>query len=134
MDGNYAQIAEGLGAMGLVVTEPGEIAGALRQAQSLNKDGKTVLIDIKSNEEGRRSNVYWCRPPDDLRAERFIDDRARGEQTPPHSGHPDSDTPTRGRGADSWTCNLAACNPFKARMPIGPLLVSDGRGDTPTGS
>ena len=55
MSGNYAQIAEGLGATGLVVTEPGEIAGALKQAQKLNRDGRTVLIDIKSNEEGRRS-------------------------------------------------------------------------------
>ena len=56
MSGNYAQIAEGMGATGIVVNEPGEIAGALKQAQKLNGEGRTVLIDIKSNEEGRRSN------------------------------------------------------------------------------
>ena len=55
MSGNYAQIAEGLGARGLVVTEPAQIAGALQEAQRLNQEGRTVLIDVASNEEGRRS-------------------------------------------------------------------------------
>ena len=56
MTGNYAMIAEGLGAVGITVTQPGEIGAALKRAQQLNADGKGVLIDIHSNLEGRRSN------------------------------------------------------------------------------
>jgi thiamine pyrophosphate-dependent acetolactate synthase large subunit-like protein len=55
MTGDYAKIAEGLGAVGITVTQPGEIAPALRQAQRLNAEGKTVLLDIHSNLEARRS-------------------------------------------------------------------------------
>jgi thiamine pyrophosphate-dependent acetolactate synthase large subunit-like protein len=55
MTGDYAKIAEGLGAVGITVTAPGEIAAALKKAQQLNAEGRTVLIDIHSNMEGRRS-------------------------------------------------------------------------------
>ena len=55
MGGDYAKIAEGMGAVGITVTEPSEIAAALRKAQQLNADGKTVLLDVHSNMEGRRS-------------------------------------------------------------------------------
>ena len=59
MLGNYAQIAEGMGATGIVVSKTNEIAGALKKAQQLNKEGKTVLLDIHTNMEGRRSS--WDR-------------------------------------------------------------------------
>ena len=55
MTGNYAQIAEGMGAVGIEVIEPGELAPALERAQQLNAEGRTVLIDVHSNMEGRRS-------------------------------------------------------------------------------
>jgi len=55
-DGDYAKIAEGLGAVGITVTQPSEVAAALKQAMQLNKEGKTVLLDIHSNLEARRSN------------------------------------------------------------------------------
>jgi thiamine pyrophosphate-dependent acetolactate synthase large subunit-like protein len=55
MTGDYAKIAEGLGAVGITVTKPGEVAPALRRAQKLNAEGRTVLIDIHSNLEARRS-------------------------------------------------------------------------------
>jgi thiamine pyrophosphate-dependent acetolactate synthase large subunit-like protein len=55
MTGDYAKIAEGLGAVGITVTQPGEIAPALKRAQQLNAEGKTVLLDIHSNLEARRS-------------------------------------------------------------------------------
>jgi thiamine pyrophosphate-dependent acetolactate synthase large subunit-like protein len=55
MSGDYAKIAEGLGAVGLKVTKVEEIAPALRKAQELNAAGKTVLIDVHSNIEARRS-------------------------------------------------------------------------------
>ena len=55
MTGNYAQIAQGLGAVGIVVTEPGEVAGAIEDAQRHNAEGRAVLLDIHSNLEARRS-------------------------------------------------------------------------------
>jgi acetolactate synthase-1/2/3 large subunit len=55
MTGDYAKIAEGLGAVGITVTQPGEIAPALKQAERLNAEGRTVLLDIHSNLEARRS-------------------------------------------------------------------------------
>ena len=59
MTGNYAQIAEGMGAAGIEVIEPAELAPALERAQQLNAEGRTVLIDVHSNMEGRRSR--WDR-------------------------------------------------------------------------
>ena len=59
MIGSYAQIAEGMGAKGIVVSKTSEIANALKQAQQLNKEGKTVLLDIHTNMEGKRSS--WDR-------------------------------------------------------------------------
>ena len=56
MTGDYAKIAEGLGAVGITVTQPSEIAPALARARQLNADGRTVLLDIHSNLEARRSN------------------------------------------------------------------------------
>jgi thiamine pyrophosphate-dependent acetolactate synthase large subunit-like protein len=55
MTGDYAKLAEGMGAVGITVTRPGEVAPALRKAQELNAEGKTVLIDIHSNMESRKS-------------------------------------------------------------------------------
>ena len=55
MHGNYAQIAQGMGAVGIVVQTPVEMTDALEQAQRLNRDGHTVLIDVHSDMEGRRS-------------------------------------------------------------------------------
>ena len=56
MTGDYAKIAEGMGAVGITVTQPGEVANALKQARQLNAEGKTVLLDIHTNLEARRSN------------------------------------------------------------------------------
>ena len=56
MTGDYAKIAEGMGAVGITVTQPSELGPALKKAQQLNAEGKTVLLDIHSNLEARRSN------------------------------------------------------------------------------
>ena len=56
MTGDYAKIAEGMGAVGITVTQPSEIAPALAKARQLNAEGRTVLLDIHSNLEARRSN------------------------------------------------------------------------------
>jgi acetolactate synthase I/II/III large subunit len=61
MTGDYAKIAEGLGAVGVVVKQPSEIAAALERARQLNADGRTVLLDIHCNLEGRRSR-FGARP------------------------------------------------------------------------
>ncbi len=55
MSGDYAKIAEGLGATGIRITEPAEIAPALERARRLNAEGKTVLLDIHTGFEGRKS-------------------------------------------------------------------------------
>lgn len=55
MEGDYAKIAEGMGAVGITVKRVGEMALSLKKAQQLNADGKTVLIDVHSNMEERRS-------------------------------------------------------------------------------
>ena len=56
MTGDYAKIAEGMGAVGITVTQPNEIGPALAKARQLNAEGRTVLLDIHSNLEARRSN------------------------------------------------------------------------------
>jgi len=42
--------------VGIVVTKPEEIGPAIKRAQQLNAEGKTVLLDIHSNLEASRSN------------------------------------------------------------------------------
>ena len=49
MTGDYAKIAEGLGAVGITVTDPSDVAPSLMKAQQLNADGATVLLDIHTN-------------------------------------------------------------------------------------
>ena len=55
MIGDYAKIAEGMGAVGITVEKVSEMAPALQEAQRLNADGQTVLIDVHSNMEARKS-------------------------------------------------------------------------------
>ena len=56
MTGDYSKIAEGMGAVGITVTQPSEVGPALKRAQQLNADGRTVLLDIHTNLEARRSS------------------------------------------------------------------------------
>ena len=56
MGGDYAKIAEGMGAVGITVTEPSKVAAALEEAKKHNAEGRTVLLDIHSNLEAKRSN------------------------------------------------------------------------------
>ena len=55
MTGDYAKLAEAMGAVGITVTQPADVAGAIMEAQRLNADGRTVLLDIHTNLEARRS-------------------------------------------------------------------------------
>ena len=44
-----------MGAVGLRVTKVDEIKSSLKKAQELNKNGKTVLIDVKTQPELKMS-------------------------------------------------------------------------------
>jgi acetolactate synthase-1/2/3 large subunit len=55
MQGDYAMIATGMGAEGITVKSARELKAALKKAQKLNAQGKTVLIDVHANIEARRS-------------------------------------------------------------------------------
>ena len=55
MGGNYAALADALGARGIPVRTAAELEQALADAQRLNADGVTVLIDVQANVESRRS-------------------------------------------------------------------------------
>jgi acetolactate synthase-1/2/3 large subunit len=46
MTGDYARVAEGLGAEGIRVDKPTQLAGAIRAAAEHNREGRTVLIDV----------------------------------------------------------------------------------------
>ena len=56
MGGDYAKLAEGMGAGGITVTHPVEVANAIKQAMKLNAEGRAVLLDVHTNLEARRSN------------------------------------------------------------------------------
>jgi acetolactate synthase-1/2/3 large subunit len=55
MHGDYAKIAEGMGAVGLKVNKVSEMGPALHEARRLNAEGRTVLIEVAANVEERRS-------------------------------------------------------------------------------
>ncbi len=55
MQGDYAKIAEGMGAVGITVKKAAELAPALEQAKGLNAEGQTVLIDVHSDMEAKKS-------------------------------------------------------------------------------
>lgn len=55
MSGDYAKIAEAVGAVGITATTPLELRDALLRAQELNAESTTVLIDVHSDMEDRRS-------------------------------------------------------------------------------
>jgi thiamine pyrophosphate-dependent acetolactate synthase large subunit-like protein len=57
LSGDYAKIAEGLGAVGIKIEHPAEIGPAVQRAQRLNADGRCVLLDVQTQEEDRMS-VY----------------------------------------------------------------------------
>ena len=47
--------SDSMGAIGLTVTSVAEMAPALEEAKRLNADGQTVLIDVHSNMEPKKS-------------------------------------------------------------------------------
>lgn len=55
MGGDYARIAEGMGAIGITVRTVAELREAIVAARAHNAAGRTVLLDVYANVEARRS-------------------------------------------------------------------------------
>ena len=55
MNGDYAGLADAFGGVGIKVTKPSEMKQALIDAQEHNADGRTVIIDVHSNFESKKS-------------------------------------------------------------------------------
>ena len=55
MKGDYAQIAEGMGAKGIVVKSIQELIASIKDAMYENKNGNTVLIDVHTGYDDKRS-------------------------------------------------------------------------------
>ena len=56
MTGDYAAIAEGLGGVGIKITEPNEIAKSLTEAKRVNfEEGKSVLLDVRTKQNDEMS-------------------------------------------------------------------------------
>ena len=51
MSGNYAQVAEGLGAHTETVDDPDELASAIQRAITANKEGQTALLQVRTKAE-----------------------------------------------------------------------------------
>jgi thiamine pyrophosphate-dependent acetolactate synthase large subunit-like protein len=58
MNGDYATIAQGMGAVGITCTKVSEVGPALVKARELNAAGTTCLIQVQANVEERRSNNF----------------------------------------------------------------------------
>ncbi|MFT5562106.1 MAG: acetolactate synthase-1/2/3 large subunit [Litorivivens sp.] len=55
MTGDYAQIAMGMGCAGIKVTKGSELPAAIKQAEQLNREGTTVMIDVLTRHEDARA-------------------------------------------------------------------------------
>ena len=56
MTGNYADFARAFGGHGIEVSKISDLEPALKEAQKLNKDGITVIIDVKTVMESKRGH------------------------------------------------------------------------------
>ena len=59
MQGDYAALARAMGAEGITVKAPGELAPALERAQRLNAEGRTVLIDAHTRAVDARAPDHF---------------------------------------------------------------------------
>ncbi|MCB1744112.1 MAG: thiamine pyrophosphate-requiring protein [Gammaproteobacteria bacterium] len=54
--GDYAAVAQALGARGIHVDDPGRIGDAIRQARAANAEGEVVVIEIQTRQDTRFSS------------------------------------------------------------------------------
>ena len=76
MNGDYAKIAEGMGAVAITCSNVGELGPAFMKARELNAAGTTCLIQVQANVEERRSNNF-----------KFADGVDSGEHSQPNIYH-----------------------------------------------
>ena len=60
MQGDYAGLAQAMGAEGIRVAEARQMGPALEQAKRLNAEGKTVLIDVQTRAEDSRAPARFA--------------------------------------------------------------------------
>ena len=60
MQGDYAGLAQAMGAEGIRVKQAAEMGPALEQAKRLNAEGKTVLIDVETRAEDSRAPARFA--------------------------------------------------------------------------
>ena len=60
MQGDYAGLAQAMGAEGIRVQQAAEMGPALEQAKRLNAEGKTVLIDVETRAEDSRAPARFA--------------------------------------------------------------------------
>ena len=57
--GQFAEVAQALGAYSERITEPGEIVPAIKRALEINRGGRTVLLEFITKEEGDYSKFQF---------------------------------------------------------------------------
>ena len=60
MSGDYGAIAKGMGADGIHVTKASELPAAIKQAEQANKEGRSVMIDVKTRNEDSRAPARFA--------------------------------------------------------------------------
>ena len=58
LGGEYAKVAEGLGAHAEVVTTPDQLGPAIRRAAEVNRTGRPALIEVKTKVEEAVPRYY----------------------------------------------------------------------------
>ena len=57
--GQFAEVAQALGAYSEKITDPQEIVPAIRRGLEINRNGQTVLLEFITKEEGEYSKFQW---------------------------------------------------------------------------
>jgi acetolactate synthase-1/2/3 large subunit len=56
LTGNYAMVADGLGATGICVERPGDLRGAIARGKKIVDGGGVAVLDVRTKEENATSN------------------------------------------------------------------------------
>ena len=59
LSGNFAEVAQALGAYSEKITQPEDIIPAMQRAQEMNRSGRTVLLEFITKEEGAQSKFQF---------------------------------------------------------------------------
>ena len=59
LTGNFAEVAQALGAYSEQITQPGDIIPAMQRAQEMNRSGRMALLEFITKEEGAQSKFQF---------------------------------------------------------------------------